>query len=57
MPFLFAEPGSRSQASLRFERATKPGEDLRATFPDRIATHSREQDFYFGRDGAIRPPR
>ena len=27
---------------------------LRATFPDSIATHSREQDFYFGPDGLLR---
>jgi hypothetical protein len=27
---------------------------VRATFPDRIATHSRLQDFYFGSDGLLR---
>lgn len=27
---------------------------LRATFPARIATHSRDQDFYFGPDGLLR---
>ena len=27
---------------------------MRATFPDSIATHCREQDFYFAPDGLLR---
>jgi hypothetical protein len=54
-PFLFAQPGF--EVSEETEPWHESGEDwrrLRVTFPDEIATHTREQLFYFGPDGLLR---
>ena len=53
-PFLLAMPGF---AVTEIEPWTEAGErwrGLRATFPPAIASHSTEQDFYFGADGLLR---
>jgi len=52
-PFLFAEPGFRV-AEIAPVQEGETWRGLRATFPDDIATHSGEQDFYFGPDRLLR---
>lgn len=53
-PFTFGSPGFRAT---ELPPVTEEGETwrrLRVTFPDHIATHCREQVFYFGPDGLLR---
>ncbi|MGA5444238.1 hypothetical protein G6W51_20110 [Streptomyces coelicolor] len=53
-PFIFAAPDLRTE---ELPSLTEEGQTLRrlkVTFPDRIATHSKEQVFYFGPDGLLR---
>jgi hypothetical protein len=53
-PFFMAMPGFEVR---EIEPLVEDGETwrgLRATFPEHIASHSREQDFYFGPDFLIR---
>ena len=54
-PFLFAQPGFSINEEP--EPWHENGEDwrrLRVAFPDEIASHTREQLFYFGPDGLLR---
>jgi len=54
-PFLFSQSGF--SVSEEPESWREDGEDwrlLRVTFPDRIASHTREQLFFFGPDGLLR---
>jgi hypothetical protein len=54
-PFLLAQPGF--SVSEEPEPWHEDGEDwrrLRVAFPDEIASHTREQLFYFGPDGLLR---
>jgi hypothetical protein len=53
-PFVFAEPGFEVAEIAPVQEGDETWRGLRATFPDHIATHSRQQDFYFGRDGLLR---
>lgn len=53
-PFLFRLPDFSSE---EIEPWNEDGEEwrrLKVTFPPTIASHSREQVFYFGRDGLLR---
>jgi hypothetical protein len=53
-PFLLTREGVRVEEG---ESWTRDGEEWRrldASFPDSIDTHSREQSFYFDRDGLLR---
>jgi hypothetical protein len=52
-PFLLAEPGFTVAEIAPVQEGEETWRCLRATFPDSIATHSREQDFYFGPDGLL----
>ncbi|MGW1542091.1 hypothetical protein ACWCPM_17965 [Streptomyces sp. NPDC002309] len=54
-PFSFVSPGFRTEELPPV--TTEEGEEwsrLKVTFPDDIATHGREQLFYFGEDGLLR---
>ena len=53
-PFLLAEPGFKVADIAPVKEGDETWRGLRATFPDNIATHSREQDFYFAPDGLLR---
>ena len=53
-PFVLAEPGFAISDIPALTEGGEVWRGLRATFPARIATHSREQDFYFGPDGLLR---
>lgn len=53
-PFLLAAPGFEIAAIAPIRADGETWRGLRATFPDAIATHCREQDFYFGPDGLLR---
>jgi len=53
-PFLLAEPDFTIEDIAAMEVDGETWRGLRATYPDRIATHSRAQDFYFGPDGLLR---
>ncbi|MEH1092453.1 hypothetical protein [Micromonospora sp. CPCC 205739] len=53
-PFTFARPDFQTE---NLSPVTEEGETwnrLKVTFPDDIATHSREQTFYFDQDGLLR---
>ncbi len=52
-PFLLAEPDVVVTAIAPIEQDGEVCRGLRARFPARIATHSAEQDFYFGPDGLL----
>ncbi len=53
-PFLFAMQGFRSEEIAPWKEGTETWRGLRVTFPTEIASHSREQDFYFGSDFLLR---
>lgn len=53
-PFLLAEPDFAIEEIAAMETDGEMWRGLRATYPDRIATHSSVQDFYFGPDGLLR---
>ncbi len=53
-PFLLAEPECKVAEIAPVQEGDEAWRGLRATFPDNIATHSREQDFYFAPDGLLR---
>lgn len=53
-PFTFVRPDFQTE---ELSPVTEEGETwnrLKVTFPDSIATHCREQIFYFGQDGLLR---
>src|SRR4051812_23014754 len=53
-PFLLALPGVEVQEVKPWDENGESWRVLRASFPDSIATHCREQDFYFGPDLLLR---
>jgi hypothetical protein len=53
-PFLLAMDGFKVREIEPWREGPETWRGLRATFPPRIASHSTEQDFYFGEDMLIR---
>jgi len=53
-PFLLAMPGFAVAEIASWTEGSEQWRGLRATFPREIASHSTEQDFYFGEDGLLR---
>jgi hypothetical protein len=53
-PFVLAEPDFEIVDIAPVEADGEVWSGVRALFPDRLATHSRAQDFYFGPDGLLR---
>jgi len=53
-PFVLADSDVRVVEIAPLREGDETWHGLRASFPDRIATHSRAQDFYFGPDGLMR---
>ena len=53
-PFLLAMPGFEVTEIAPLQEGTERWRGLRARFPDAIASHSTEQDFYFGDDFLLR---
>jgi hypothetical protein len=53
-PFLFAMPGFEVAEIAPWQEGKEPWRGLRVRFPDHIASHSREQEFYFGPDSLLR---
>ena len=49
-PFLMAMPGFEVEEIAPWREGDEVWRGLRATFPDEIASHSKQQDFYFGED-------
>ena len=54
LPFLLSWPGFDVVAIPSWQENDEEWRGLRATFPPNIASHSKEQDFYFGADGLLR---
>jgi hypothetical protein len=53
-PFLIAMPGFSVEEIAPWIEDGEPWRRLRVQFPQEIASHSREQDFYFGPDYLLR---
>lgn len=53
-PFLLAMPGFEVTEIAPWHEADEVWRGLRARFPDRIVSHSKEQDFYFDEDFLLR---
>ena len=53
-PFLMAMPGFDVAEIPPWQEGTEQWRGLRARFPDAIASHSKEQDFYFDDDFLLR---
>jgi hypothetical protein len=53
-PFLLADPELEVAEIAPVRGGDETWRGLRAAFPDRIAIHSRQQDFYFAHDGLLR---
>jgi hypothetical protein len=53
-PFLMAMPGFEVTEIAPWQEGSERWRGLRVRFPDAIASHSTEQDFYFGDDGLLR---
>ncbi|MEU9337154.1 hypothetical protein AB0D49_29010 [Streptomyces sp. NPDC048290] len=53
-PFLFAMPGFRAEEIAPWQEDGEEWRGLRVTFPATIASHSPQQDFYFGPDLLLR---
>jgi hypothetical protein len=49
-PFFMAMPGFQVTEIAPWQEGAERWRGLRARFPDEIASHSKEQDFYFGDD-------
>ncbi|WP_321857257.1 hypothetical protein [Burkholderia cenocepacia] len=54
IPFLYASPGFHTEALPDWHENGETWRRLKVTFPDSIASHSREQVSYFGEDGLLR---
>ncbi|WP_423370977.1 hypothetical protein [Burkholderia sp. LMG 32019] len=54
IPFLYARPGFRTEQLPDWHENGETWRRLKVTFPDAIASHSREQISYFGEDGLLR---
>lgn len=53
-PFSFTMPGFETEELTPWEEDGQTWRRLKVTFPDDIATHSKEQTFYVGSDGLIK---
>jgi hypothetical protein len=53
-PFLFAMSGFAAEEINPWNEQNQSWRGLRVTFPSEIASHSRQQDFYFGPDFLLR---
>jgi hypothetical protein len=53
-PFILAQPGVMAEEIAPWSEQGETWRRLRVTFPEAIATHSREQIFYIDTDGLIR---
>jgi hypothetical protein len=53
-PFLFTLPGFESEEITPWQEEGEVWRRLQVTFPASIPSHSREQTFYFNRDGILR---
>lgn len=53
-PFHFAMPGFDVEEIAPWHECDELWRGLRVTYPPHIASHSREQDFYFGSDSLLR---
>jgi hypothetical protein len=53
-PFLMAMPGFEVTEISPWQEGGESWRGLRARFPDEIASHSKEQEFYFGDDFLLR---
>lgn len=53
-PFSFAKPGFESQEVEGWSENGEMWRGLKVRFPKDIASHSKEQTFYFGSDGLLR---
>ena len=53
-PFLFALPGVETEELESWQENGEAWRRLKVTFPERIATHSAEQTFYFDRQGLLK---
>ncbi|KVS39923.1 hypothetical protein [Burkholderia ubonensis] len=54
IPFLYAGPGFHTEELPDWHENGETWRRLKVTFPDAIASHSREQVSYFGEDGLLR---
>ncbi|MEM5314642.1 hypothetical protein [Paraburkholderia sp. JHI869] len=54
IPFLYTYPGFHTAELPEWEENGEVWRRLKVTFPDSIASHSREQISYFGADGLLR---
>jgi hypothetical protein len=54
VPFLYTYPGFRTKELPEWKENGEVWRRLKVTFPDSIASHSREQVSYFGEDGLLR---
>lgn len=53
-PFLYTYPGFVTEELAPWQENGETWRRLKITFPDNIASHSREQISYFGQDGLLR---
>jgi hypothetical protein len=53
-PFFMAMPGFQVSEIEPIREGAEQWRGLRARFPDHVASHSKEQDFYFGEDFLLR---
>jgi hypothetical protein len=54
IPFLYTYPGFHTEELPEWKENGEVWRRLKVTFPDSIASHSREQVSYFGEDGLLR---
>jgi hypothetical protein len=54
IPFLYRYPGFQTEELSEWKEAGEVWRRLKVTFPDSIASHTREQISYFGEDGLLR---
>jgi len=54
LPFLYTYPGFQTVELPAWREGGEVWRRLKATFPDSIASHSRQQISYFGEDGLLR---
>jgi len=54
IPFLYTYPGFMTEELPPWHEDGEKWRPLKATFPDSIASHTREQVSYFGEDGLLR---
>jgi hypothetical protein len=53
-PFLFALPGIKTEELDTWQEDGASWRRLKVRFPERVATHSAEQTFYFDQQGLLR---